>query len=854
MKRFKFLIKASLCLLGALPLGSPAASNGNFYPRVGGVPYVILNVETNTFLHYDGSEWFTSETPDKFSGTNDVWYFSESDNADGTTGYKIYFIGSDGTTNNYITSSAKGGYANGISSNEADAQDWYILRNDYNREGYAVSDDPYFTKNVWYTYWDNNINYKKYYNSYSNSPVDDDKHGATKYYLLSTYKFFTYGDLYTEAKSKLTDGYLLPDSASNPTGDDFKELIGIISAYNTANGNLRYTANINGQSDDNGIYVIKSRRYNTYLARRHDGSIYMSNFINSDCIWSVSHDTANGIYQMGTESSLSNPDDAQKYLYMNAGTPVTAQNTHLSLYTTGDAENKYYQICDSAGANCLVANYERTTSEVSRSDYHETRSNDYYIKDANWKFTPLDPSNRTNDHVGATESELSADNTGFYRIENNGYQLGGSKSGGWIADVDHRDMRHYDYYLATNKSNTKPYYKDMPMVDIVSTSRVKTTASNLWQLQVVVKKNASSDDDYPIGVTNVHTHNIYVIKNVNSGKYICCPNSDDFFSLAKNSDGSMPDSVAKFWFEPEAQYPGEYYMAYREPRKVADVVKGYVIIRNSGYELGGNDITPFVAGLYLSKNTETSQFKSDDDKKAALWDFQKARTIDAITGYTQVTSDGKADPTGPRYVSVYFPFHVTPASKDVKLYIAKKNDAQSVKLTRVSDVPANTGVLVWQDPTGSSDDNIQTVSFNIQPTTESDADVKDNILRGVTESEDLWFNCPGSTSMKDNYYIFTSTLDDNGTTKESNLVLAHPLDEYPMANRCYILTSDVAAESSSAKENLQLIFDDSEVTGIKDITPADHSSSNFYYDLMGRRVDNPSKGIYIYRGRKIIIR
>lgn len=846
------LISFFLLLFATFPLGGWAASNGNFYPVVG-TPYVVYNQETQTFLHYDTtSKYYLNETPGSFSGTTDVWYFEKGSGTD--EGYKIYTQSADGKTKCYVDTTVSNGYCQNAVTTSASAPCWYILRNDYNREGYMVSSDPLYQGNIWYTYYYKNIfTGKGYYNclSSSSTSIDDGTHGATNYYLLATYRFLTYSDLYQVAKAKLETGETLPDENTGSAAN-FKSLIAIIAKYNKDNGNQTATVNINGQTGDNadnGSYVIKSRRYDTYLGRRKDGTIYMSNFINNDCIWAVIHDTDKNIYQLASLSGLNNLTDQTKaYLYMNASKTVTADNTYLHLLTSSDANSAYRQISDQYNQKILVASYERKATEETLSSYYSAA--DHYITDPDWKFVAYDPSTRKNDHVAYTDAKMAADNgASFFRIENNGYRLGGSTSGGWLTDVDHRDMRHYDLYLATNKSNTKPYFQVMPMIDVISGPRVKTVAANLWRVKLLYK---GSNGESMIGIVNPHEHNIYVLQNANSGKYLGQPGTEGFFTLiAEGDNGTVPTTAAEFWMEPVSDCDGEYYLVYRDPSKQADTKAGYIVINND-YEVSNKQTAPYTAGLYLSSD-ETSVEKLSSN---AIWDFQKAETIDAVTGYMNVTSDGKADATGPRYVSVYFPFHATVATKGAKLYTARfNNDNSGVIFSRVADVPANKGVFVYEEPTDKSDAQIQTVTFNLEPATSSTVDADNDILTGVVESEDLWFRTPGSTSgsyttdNKDKYYVFSSTLEESGktATTQSNLSLVHPLDEYPMANRCFVN----APTTTTAKSVLSVFFDDSPATGIHEI-PETIARPDDCYDLTGRRVVLPAHGFYICNGKKVV--
>lgn len=61
----------------------------------------------------------------------------------------------------------------------------------------------------------------------------------------------------------------------------------------------------------------------------------------------------------------------------------------------------------------------------------------------------------------------------------------------------------------------------------------------------------------------------------------------------------------------------------------------------------------------------------------------------------------------------------------------------------------------------------------------------------------------------------------------------------------------VNEETTSEAKAVKLVFDDGESTGIDEVNRVE-SKEDVIYDLQGRRVKNPSKGIYIINGRKVV--
>jgi hypothetical protein len=68
------------------------------------------------------------------------------------------------------------------------------------------------------------------------------------------------------------------------------------------------------------------------------------------------------------------------------------------------------------------------------------------------------------------------------------------------------------------------------------------------------------------------------------------------------------------------------------------------------------------------------------------------------------------------------------------------------------------------------------------------------------------------------------------------------------AGKCYL---DVSSSSPSPAPSLVL---EATPTGIEEIEMRDTRTDNQFYDLSGRKISHPTKGLYIVNGKKIIIK
>ena len=73
--------------------------------------------------------------------------------------------------------------------------------------------------------------------------------------------------------------------------------------------------------------------------------------------------------------------------------------------------------------------------------------------------------------------------------------------------------------------------------------------------------------------------------------------------------------------------------------------------------------------------------------------------------------------------------------------------------------------------------------------------------------------------------------------------------------KAYLLKSDVEAASNGEGAAPELSFDfGGDTTGIESLAPTLSQGAGVYYDLSGRRVAQPTKGLYILNGKKVILK
>ena len=155
----------------------------------------------------------------------------------------------------------------------------------------------------------------------------------------------------------------------------------------------------------------------------------------------------------------------------------------------------------------------------------------------------------------------------------------------------------------------------------------------------------------------------------------------------------------------------------------------------------------------------------------------------------------------------------------------------TLTLTPVTHVPSGTGLLLQGEPGDYDVPGLETDMYYT------------NLLKGVTEA----------TMISPTEGEYTNFILANG---------AHGIGFYTLsesgelaAGKAYLQmpTANVPAGDSEARCFI-LDFENGDATGIGFTRVTTPKEDGVYYDLMGRRVKKPTKGIYIFNGKKVLIK
>lgn len=173
------------------------------------------------------------------------------------------------------------------------------------------------------------------------------------------------------------------------------------------------------------------------------------------------------------------------------------------------------------------------------------------------------------------------------------------------------------------------------------------------------------------------------------------------------------------------------------------------------------------------------------------------------------------------YSTMYLPFGVQ-LPEGVTAYTGSiEGDVLTIKEIKSSVVPAYTAVLL------EDKQNRANIELTIVNATDK---IENNDLQGTLTAID------GIDQSK--YYVL-----GHGS---SHIGFYHPNSNTLKANAAYIYIEDGAAALSIRREG---------ATDIEEAEVAiDNEQSAIIYDLMGRRVENPTRGLYIINGKKVFVK
>lgn len=493
-------------------------------------------------------------------------------------------------------------------------------------------------------------------------------------------------------------------------------------------------------------------------------------------------------------------------------TTVTNDQSGWTAAYTYESDNTDVATVDASGVVTAVAKGTANITATLNVDKDDPDYKAGETKSKSIEITVVNPSHNVTFSVNGTVSDPVAVEEGeaieFPPVEDvNGYAFVGwltaaidgiaeSASPVSSATMGDSDITYYAAFGQSEKKNVKATF------DAADISNLDATATRTWTDKATgIEMYISDGQRYTGSSTNPAAWN--VTKSTSS--------TDNYMSIGK------ADCALK---KIEVTVTGSNYA-------FADYYAYTYVTDETGTNLT-DDVT--------NEGNVYSWVLNDSYEQVILWSgnsYQVRATkivVDAITTIatgvcTTVPTGATVTITSAKYATYSSAYPLDFTNTGVTAYIVTaKKDAETVTMTPIEKVPSNTGLVLYAENANSYDIPVLT----------GDADeFETNYLHAHLTA--------GEPEVTGDYYILALGSDNQpGFFKSSGGTLA--------ANRAYL----VLPESNGAPS---FSFDfGGGTTGIQSLNPILSQGEGVYYDLSGRRVAQPTKGIFILNGKKVVVK
>ena len=239
---------------------------------------------------------------------------------------------------------------------------------------------------------------------------------------------------------------------------------------------------------------------------------------------------------------------------------------------------------------------------------------------------------------------------------------------------------------------------------------------------------------------------------------------------------------------------------------------------------------------------------------AAMWILEKVDDTNYLGVKPSANMKGR---DGKYYTTLYvdFPFKIV---GDVKAYTIEGVDAKNAQgyyfakvkeLAQQGDtVPAQTAVVLECNSTNPADNQLL-------PTGDEKPKTSNNRLCGTFFGGSI-----NGLTVKDGAGNDYNVTHDNIRAFNINTADSrNPIGFYKVKNNVTNIPGNkaflVLTSTEAQAKSFVLEFEDGGTTGIETIENSKNSTDDgVYYDLQGRRVENPTRGVYIVNGKKVVIK
>lgn len=357
-------------------------------------------------------------------------------------------------------------------------------------------------------------------------------------------------------------------------------------------------------------------------------------------------------------------------------------------------------------------------------------------------------------------------------------------------------------------------------------TRVLTAGTENIKWQVADKKNVNAIWK----IQNGSETGKYAIQAVNAGNYAGESSFLNAFSYSET--------------------PSDYYFT-----KATDAAYNAAVFHIQRWNNANNQITMAMDGATPSSATATEgtivSYNSTVSSCASGWVIREVNEIEVALNSVN----------GQSWTSIYLPFGVQLEDGVEAYYAANMGMDESetnfiLQMEKVEAVPANTGVVLK----GTANSYTLTIDNEVAELEGENMLTGTNVDYTFTDQmgvDDEWGSLGymvwtlGCLNDQVGFYYpkFTEgTQEVDGTTFDTRIITLK-------ANKAYFLMNNSAGGMLSNAKYFTLSFGKGENTGIQNTVAGQNEKDNIFFDLSGRRVQAPVKGIYVTgNGKKIYVK
>lgn len=169
-----------------------------------------------------------------------------------------------------------------------------------------------------------------------------------------------------------------------------------------------------------------------------------------------------------------------------------------------------------------------------------------------------------------------------------------------------------------------------------------------------------------------------------------------------------------------------------------------------------------------------------------------------------------------------------------KAYVVSSVNATTATLSQIARIPANTGVILIGD-----DKKSETITMQNLRESEITDEIKTIAASNKLVANVGEYGLPANNGSNYNYILTTDGFKHSSGSGDLS------------ANKAFLRTTTNVTASA---RGLELNFGEGDVTGISEIEKLRNVGNEKFFDLQGRLVAQPTKGLYIVNGKKVIIK